>query len=98
MYTPVNPSFTTEKWGLRGSKLYKYVSVMAQSDLRIRWPLMSVYDLMLHFIQFYFYQGNRYTFKAGNCQIYFASLLEIKRSTQKGKNSPVIEDPFSEGG
>ena len=28
MYTPVNPSFTTYKWGLRGSKLYKYVFVI----------------------------------------------------------------------
>ena len=26
MYTPVNPSFTILKWGLRGSKLYRYVS------------------------------------------------------------------------
>ena len=25
MYTPVNPSFTIQKWGLRGPKLYKYV-------------------------------------------------------------------------
>ena len=28
MYTPVNPSFTIKKWGLRGSKLYRYVVVM----------------------------------------------------------------------
>ena len=28
MYTPVNPSFTVEKWGLRGSKLYRYVFVI----------------------------------------------------------------------
>ena len=28
MYTPVNPSFTTQKWGLRGSKLYRRVFVM----------------------------------------------------------------------
>ena len=27
-YTPVNPSFTTKKWGLRGSKLYRHVFVM----------------------------------------------------------------------
>ena len=27
-YTPVNPSFTTSKWGLRGSKLYRHVFVM----------------------------------------------------------------------
>ena len=28
MYTPVNPSFTILKWGLRGSKLYRRVFVM----------------------------------------------------------------------
>ena len=28
MYTPLNPSFTIQKWGLRGSKLYRYVFVM----------------------------------------------------------------------
>ena len=25
MYTPVNPSFTIQKWGLKGSKLYRHV-------------------------------------------------------------------------
>ena len=28
MFTPVNPRFTMEKWGIRGSKLYRYVYVM----------------------------------------------------------------------
>ena len=28
MYTPVNPSFTIYKWGLRGPKLYRHVFVM----------------------------------------------------------------------
>ena len=28
MYTPLNPSFTVIKWGLRGSKLYRHVFVM----------------------------------------------------------------------
>ena len=28
LYTPVKPSFTFLKWGLRGSKLYRYVFVM----------------------------------------------------------------------
>ena len=28
MYTPLNPSFTIQKWGLRGSKLYRHVFVM----------------------------------------------------------------------
>ena len=25
MYTPVNPNFTILKWGLKGSKLYRFV-------------------------------------------------------------------------
>ena len=29
MYTPVNPSFTIFKWGLRGSKLYRCVFMMS---------------------------------------------------------------------
>ena len=33
MYTPVHPSFTIQMWGLRGSKLYKYVFVMEMSNL-----------------------------------------------------------------
>ena len=32
MYTPVNPSFTIKKWGLRGSKLYRHVFVMLPLD------------------------------------------------------------------
>ena len=28
MYTPVNPSFAIKKWGLKGSKLYRWVFVM----------------------------------------------------------------------
>ena len=32
MYTPANPSFTIWKWGLRGSKLYRYVFVMHTPD------------------------------------------------------------------
>ena len=31
MYFPVNPSFTIEKSGLRGSKLYRHVFVMRKS-------------------------------------------------------------------
>ena len=31
MYTPVNPSFTIQKWGLRGSKLYRHVFVMTSN-------------------------------------------------------------------
>ena len=33
MYTPVNPSFSIEKWGLRGSKLYRHAFVMIVSTL-----------------------------------------------------------------
>ena len=28
MFTHVNPSFTIQKWGLKGSKLYRHVFVM----------------------------------------------------------------------
>ena len=35
MYTPVNPSFSIWKWGLKGSKLYRYVFVMFASVLII---------------------------------------------------------------
>ena len=30
MYTPVNPSFTISKWGLKGSKLYRHVFMMSR--------------------------------------------------------------------
>ena len=36
MYTPVNPSFTLQKSGSRGSKLYKYVFVMSKSKNVLR--------------------------------------------------------------
>ena len=36
MYTPVNPSFTIQKWGLRGSKLYRYVFVTVLSRFTVR--------------------------------------------------------------
>ena len=35
-YTPVNPSFTIYKWGLRGSKLYRHVFVMLSAHRSIR--------------------------------------------------------------
>ena len=28
MYTPVNPNFTIEMWGVRGSSLHRHVSMM----------------------------------------------------------------------
>ena len=34
MYTPVNTSFTIQKWGLRGLKLYRHVSVMLNFILK----------------------------------------------------------------
>ena len=40
MYTPVNPSFTKWKWGLRGSKLYWHVFVM-------EWKIMD-YKSIFH--------------------------------------------------
>ena len=55
MYTPVNPSFTIEKWGLRGSKLYRHdeflhrtgkVTGKVTESMRAIWTylLKSVYD------------------------------------------------------
>ena len=35
MYTPVNPSLTISKWGLRGPELYRFVSVMRLSMLHV---------------------------------------------------------------
>ena len=32
MYTPVNPSFTLQKWGLRGSIFYRRVFMMLFRD------------------------------------------------------------------
>ena len=32
VYTPVNPSFTIQNWGLRGSKLYRHVFVMCSKN------------------------------------------------------------------
>ena len=41
MYTPVNPSFTIWKWGLRGSKLYRYVFVIHSvvSNESVSWQI-----------------------------------------------------------
>ena len=38
MFTPVNPSFTILKWGLRGSKLCRHVFVMV--GFVVRWLLL----------------------------------------------------------
>ena len=42
MYTPVNSSFTIQKWGLRESKLYRYVFVMT-SFRRVLEDVMIIY-------------------------------------------------------
>ena len=35
MYTPVNPSFTIHKWGVRGSSLHGHVFVMINFIVKI---------------------------------------------------------------
>ena len=46
MYTPVNPSFTIRKWGLRaGSKLDKYVFVMEREKKNT--PYLEVWSFFL---------------------------------------------------
>ena len=37
IYTPVNPSFTIWKWGLRGSTLYRHVFVMEPKYCSLIW-------------------------------------------------------------
>ena len=44
MYAPVNPSFTIQKWGLRGSKLYRYVFLMVPSGLCAHQRMKSAFD------------------------------------------------------
>ena len=33
MYTVVNPSFTMQEWGVRGSSLHGHVSMMADGNI-----------------------------------------------------------------
>ena len=42
MFTSVNPSFTIQKWGLRGSKLYRHVFVMYSEC--VPWSLKVLSD------------------------------------------------------
>ena len=35
MYTPVNPNFTINKWGLNGTNLYRHVFVMRQKYINL---------------------------------------------------------------
>ena len=44
MYTPVNHSFTIEKWGLRGSKLYRHVFVMWETLVSASVDLDKIID------------------------------------------------------
>ena len=41
LYTPVNPSFTVKKWGLRGSKLHRRVFVMCRMSRGDTKPTMT---------------------------------------------------------
>ena len=45
MYTPVNLSFTILKWGLRGSKLYRYVFVMSSGDPLSAYKIIEYLEL-----------------------------------------------------
>ena len=46
MYTPVHPSFTIQKWGLRGSNLYRHVFMM-------KTPSKFAADNILIFLNFF---------------------------------------------
>ena len=46
MYTPVNPSFTIQKWGLRGSKSYRYVFVMVYSVCKCPFLMLATWDFI----------------------------------------------------
>ena len=53
MYTPVNPSFTTLKWGLRGSKLYRHVFVMKVLPTKLLRQGYRYFKLCKVFSKFY---------------------------------------------
>ena len=46
MYTPVNPSFTVSQWGLRGSKLYRHVSVMIVYDNQSCYVIVRIRNIL----------------------------------------------------
>ena len=58
MHTPVNPTFTIWKWGLRGSELYRYVFVMN----RYFYDKLFCTRCSKHLNV----KGNRYTFEGDN--------------------------------
>ena len=45
MYTLVNPSFTIQKWGSRGSKLYWYVFVMESFEKKEEETFILILEL-----------------------------------------------------
>ena len=59
MYTPVNPSFTVYKLGLRGSKLYRYVFVMVTYACNCRY----IYNTFVtySYVTYAHSQSNEYT-------------------------------------
>ena len=81
MYTPVNPSFTIYKWGLRGSKLYRYVFVMQFLGL-LRYFFIFQY-LQMHYITRHVIftnvvHNNRHYPSGAGSQVYF------KKSGERG--------------
>ena len=50
MYTPVNPSFTIQKWGLRGSVLYRRVFVMTSGGSTAHWNIASFAWLYIYIV------------------------------------------------
>ena len=50
MYTPINPSFTILKWGLRGSKLYRLVFLM--TFLNFVFPFINSYVVTSQYTYF----------------------------------------------
>ena len=53
MYTPVNPSFTIYKWGLRVSKLYRYVLVMEGAFTRVLDSILLFFFFWIFFVLFF---------------------------------------------
>ena len=47
MYTPVNPSFTMKRWGLRVSKLYRHVFVMGEISCWVE-DFLLPYSVNMH--------------------------------------------------
>ena len=58
MYTPINPSFAIQKWGSRGSKLYRHVFVMnnkqkktkqkkTKKNNKVKWPLLHNFSMVI---------------------------------------------------